>query len=382
MSLAYRQRLDLAVQHFVTWLEGQGLSLEDLLPDADAVNRVLVAYVQNVYDKGGAEWLGRYAILGIQDLNRDLRSKLRKAWDSMFAWHRLEGTKSRLPFRREVVQALCYFSILAALELDPGASVEWLLFGVILRTGFAALLRPQEIAGLATSHIKLPSGPEGRIFRSLTFGVIAIEEPKNKAVAARQQVRLVRDPSAVEWLRWACSFLPPGSRLWPFSRERLARCLKTSLRFFDLQDVGYTLGSLRAGGATHLLEAGYPVDMIKFAGGWAAERTLAHYLQEAESAATLLSLSPAAVLRLETALSSLGFLERPPGISPLELLNTWTLRKRRLCSLPLVSATCSPPAATCSYRTSPAQKLTPSEKTNPQARRSAQPSATSRPTKP
>ncbi len=382
MSLAYRHRLDLAVGHFARWLQGRGHALGDLLPDAEAMNRELVGYVQNIYDSGGAEWLGRYAILGVQDLNRDLRLKLRRAWDSMFAWHRLEGTKSRLPFRREVVQAMCYFSVLAALELEPAAAIEWLLFGVVLRTGFAALLRPQEIAALTTAHIKLPSGQKGRVFRSLTFGVIAIEEPKNKAVAARRQVRLVRDPAAVEWLRWACNHLPAGSKLWPFSRDRLAKCLKTALLFFDLQSAGYTLGSLRAGGATHLLETGHPVDSIKFSGGWAAERTLAHYLQEAESASTLLAFSRLAVLRLETALSSLDFLERPPDISPFELVTTWTRLKQRPCSLAPRSPTSSHPGATCSSLNLPLETSTPFAKTSPKERPSPRQSATSRPSRP
>ena len=53
MSLAYGQRLCVAVQHFACWLVGHGVALERLLPDADAMNRELIAYVQQVYNRGG-----------------------------------------------------------------------------------------------------------------------------------------------------------------------------------------------------------------------------------------------------------------------------------------------------------------------------------------
>jgi hypothetical protein len=133
VSLGYRLRRNKAVEALAVWLQGREVRFASLLFCVEELNFELVHYLQYLYDRGSAVWLGRYAILGLQDLNRDLRGKLRPAWDSVFSWHRLEGTQSRIPMRLEVMQALCHFSVVAALVLEPSAAVEWLLFGVDLR---------------------------------------------------------------------------------------------------------------------------------------------------------------------------------------------------------------------------------------------------------
>ena len=81
-----------------------------------------------------------------------------------------------------------------------------------------------------------------------------------------------------------------------------------------------------------MLESGWSVDSIKFAGGWTAEKSLSHYLQEAEAALTLLNLSPTAVARLEFCLDHLQMLDTPPNMGPLQLLAAWTRMKQLPCS--------------------------------------------------
>ena len=49
----------------------------------------------------------------------------------------------------------------------------------------------------------------------------------------------------------------------------------------ELQGVGFSLGSLRSGGATARFAASQNVAAIKFQGRWAAVRSLESYLQEA-----------------------------------------------------------------------------------------------------
>ncbi len=81
---------------------------------------------------------------------------------------------------------------------------------------------------------------------------------------------------------------------------------KIALAFFKLDKCGFSLGSFRVGGANNLLEQGLG------AGGWAAKCTLSHYLQEAEAAPTLLSLSAD---QPRTVLDCLALLESP-GLRP------------------------------------------------------------------
>ena len=63
-----------------------------------------------------------------------------------------------------------------------------------------------------------------------------------------------------------------------------------------------------------MLEQGIPVQTM-FSGCWASDKALACYLQEAESASTLLSLFRKQQHRLEIAINELSFLESPPAQS-------------------------------------------------------------------
>jgi len=144
-------------------------------------------------------------------------------------------------------------------------------------------------------------------------GVCTILDPKNRAFMGRLQARMIKDVGTLEWMLWYSARMVDSQFLWPYSERRFALCLHACLKFLGLDDLSLTPASLRAGGATDMLESGVPVQNIKFAGSWASDRSLACYLQEAEAAATLLSLNASQVSRLELALDSLNFLEAPPS---------------------------------------------------------------------
>lgn len=129
------------------------------------------------------------------------------------------------------------------------------------------------------------------------------------------QARMIKDVATLEWLLWYTAHMVDVQFLWHYSNQCFALCMQTCLKFLGLGSLSLTPASLRAGGATDMLESGVPVQNIKFAGSWASDRSLACYLQEAEAAATLLSLSPSQVSRLERALDSLNFLGSPPSRS-------------------------------------------------------------------
>ena len=92
-----------------------------------------------------------------------------------------------------------------------------------------------------------------------------------------------------------------------------------ALGFFGLSGLGFCCASFHAGGATGLLESGVPISQIKFSGCWASEKAMSAYLQEAESAATLLSIPDHAARRLEKFLRELSFAASPPTRRFLEL---------------------------------------------------------------
>ena len=134
---------------------------------------------------------------------------------------------------------------------------------------------------------------------------------------------------AVAWLAWLCEGLGNDDPLWGFSPYQFRSCLNDAARFFGIGNFGFGAASLRAGGATFLMEQGVPVGQIRFEGSWASERTLGAYLQEAAAAATLIQVTPQQAALIESCLADLSFARCPPAISFAQLLQTWTLDMQR-----------------------------------------------------
>ena len=320
LSLGYRRRLQVAVHMLESWANSNGFNLRGSIKSVKLINELLVSYCQFCYDSGKAYWVALYAVLGIQTIARALKGQLRAAFDSLQTWKLSMPIHSRLPLRHEIVVALSHYSIMAALSLDTGRAEVWLLFAGVLRLFFFGLLRPKEFLSLDRKDVRLPSAGA---FRNLSSGVVIVRDPKNRAHSGRLQARLLRDPACVAWLSWVLALLPDSSRIWPYSCEVFIQLFQRALSFFELGATGFSLGSFRAGGATALLESGMAISQIKFCGGWSADKTLCSYLQEAESALTLIQLSASAAHRLEKALTALSHLELPPPVAPATLLQQW-----------------------------------------------------------
>ena len=72
--------------------------------------------------------------------------------------------------------------------------------------------------------------------------------------------------------------------LWPSSAVVFRRVFDWALSRLQLAELRFTPAGLRAGGTTHLFRTGMPLSTVKYRGGWAADRTLAAYVQEGMAA--------------------------------------------------------------------------------------------------
>ncbi len=97
------------------------------------------------------------------------------------------------------------------------------------------------------------------------------------------------------------------------------------MAFLGLESLKLSPASFRAGGATALLEQGLPPNQILFRGGWTAESSLRSYLQEAEAAASYLSLEEPTVRRLEHLLKSYSACRWPPSVPYSRIREQWTI---------------------------------------------------------
>ena len=122
----------------------------------------------------------------------------------------------------------------------------------------------------------------------------------------------------MSWLTALYRDLEESQALWPFSpgafRHRFA-CLCNSLGLPTTGTqgkLGFTPASLRAGGATALLEATEDIDLVPRRGRWQNFRTLEIYIQELQAASVLPGLSPPVrnrILRLAAAAPNLHALD-------------------------------------------------------------------------
>ena len=309
LSPAYKGRLLQAGRLFLAWLARSGVAREQLWTDAALMNEVLISYVQGLFNGSSPLSLAVHTVLWVQTVHRPFKGRLRAAWDSVQSWRVKAPVVSRTPMPETVLRGFIAYGVMAALALEPSKAELWWRFLVLLQVGFHGLLRPKELLGLRRRHLKLPGGEDPLMPQ---LAVVCVEEPKNRAYMGRLQSRLVRSPVAVAWLSWMSAGMTDDEPLWPHTAWRFRCCLAQASEFFGLSRMRLTAGSLRAGGATHLLEQGSPVSSIRFAGGWASEKSLASYLQEAESASVLLQVTAAEARRLKWALSTFACLSRPP----------------------------------------------------------------------
>ena len=95
------------------------------------------------------------------------------------------------------------------------------------------------------------------------------------------QFALVEDPRAIAWLQWFCADLPSSAALVSDSSVKFRHVSTTLLQSLGIS--GFTLASLRTGGATQQFKDHRNLGRLQYAGRWSNEKTVRHYLQEALS---------------------------------------------------------------------------------------------------
>ena len=156
--------------------------------------------------------------------------------------------------------------------LEPDQAALWFAFGCCLRLGFFALLSPQEPYSRTRRCLQLPFN---NLLLSSPVGACKILDPENRAFMGRLQVRMFRDKVTIAWLQWYAAGMVPCQKLWPHSPITFSERLKVCSQFFGSVHLGFTPASMRAGGATYLLESGESLGNSRFMGSWASERSMA-----------------------------------------------------------------------------------------------------------
>ena len=147
---------------------------------------------------------------------------------------------------------------------------------------WGGLCRPGEILASRRADLVLPSD----VGCTLDHILLAIREPKTRYKAARHQVARVDQPDLMDAVTLAFKMLEPHEPLWTMSgstiRQRFAKLLEAvGLNSHTTRDVGgLDLASLRAGGATWMMEVSEDPDLVRRRGRWLTNRIMEVYVQQ------------------------------------------------------------------------------------------------------
>eukprot|EP00971_Amphidinium_carterae_P304380 6048934-Amphidinium_carterae.1 len=173
------------------------------------------------------------------------------------------------------------------LSLAVAATLKgWWRVAVALLLGFHLLLRPGELASLRRSDVLLPIDLGG----SWEYGVVKIAQSKTATRFTLLQAVTIEDPLILALLTSVIRDDPPRAPLLPGGLAGLQTRFTYLMCWLDCRRSGFTLASLRSGGATEYMLRTSNLGALQFRGRWTSSRTLQHYLQYGLSASTFVEL--------------------------------------------------------------------------------------------
>ena len=275
---------------FSQWLlEVTGRSLDEVLAekpfDTEGLVELLVSFGRDLYNSGRPYWHFSETINGLTARKPLIRRSCQAAWDLAFTWLSEEPSSHHVAMPPIVLMAI----------LATCLSWGWTREAGIFALAWGGLLRISEATLALRGNLIFPADA---LFMQ-TFILVRIDQPKTRGRAAKHQSAKLEPSDLVEVAALAFLQLPRSSRLWPFSNQTLRRRLDCILDRLGIPKSGQQgrsldLGSLRPGGATHLLQLTEDSELVRRRGRWASHKVMEIYLQEVSSSTFIMDLSETA----------------------------------------------------------------------------------------
>ena len=206
-------------------------------------------------------------LLGLQEVFPWARQAIGPGWRVASRWEQLEPSTPHAPVPLQVLTA----------SLVIAALWDWPHVLLSLFLGFYALLRPSDIVGLHRSDLSLPDEHDNPQLGLM----IRLRQPKRHVGGARVQYTRVDPEYLTPLISRLIRQMGRSERVWPASGQLLGRRWRMILSRLIPVPMSFSLGSLRAGGATFLFgELNEDLTRLAWRGRWRQINTLAHYVQE------------------------------------------------------------------------------------------------------
>ena len=275
---------------FAGWLLGQGKTFDGLVQvaksDADIANEQLILFGRWLYETGKPYSFYSETINLFSSECPSLRRLLQPAWDLAFSWLREEPPVHHTAMPWQVLTAMITISLLYG----------WVRVAGVLALSWGGLAGIGEVLSALRRDPVLPED----VGENLQYVLLAVKEPKTRFRTARHQSVKVDQPQLAQVVRLAFAALGPDERLWFLSGSALRNRFKKLLLALQLtpnilpgvRDLD--LGSLRAGGATWMMNVTENPDLVRRRGRWINNKVMEVYVQEV-SAVLFLPRLPAEV---------------------------------------------------------------------------------------
>ena len=272
-------RRDKLKDAFQGWLLSLDVSLEWFLvrskADPDFANEVLISYGQYLFREGKSYSAYSETLNMFTSLCPSLRRLLQPSWDLAFAWQREEPPVHHTAMPWQVIIALL------AISLTYG----WVDVAGAMALCWGGLARVGEVLEARRADLVLPNDTGGDV----AYALLSVHEPKTRFRGARHQALRVDQPQLLRTIVLAFASVPAGNKLWAFSGSTLRNRFKKLLAAAGLRPGicpgvrDFDMGSLRAGGATWLMNCTENPDYVRRRGRWITTKVMEIYVQEVSS---------------------------------------------------------------------------------------------------
>ena len=261
---------------FVVWTEELGVDLKSLLEHPnfhlEEINGLLSHYGRELYKAGKTYNVYAETINALGVRKPGLRRLLQQAWDVGYSWVKPEPSVHHIAMPIPILLSM----------LATAMMWGWTRVAAIIALGFGALLRPGEITGPFRKDLMLPSDVDDTI----GYALLSIREPKSRYTYARHQTAKLDSSDLLRVVMLGLKKLPDSARLWNYSPQTLRQRFKTLLVALglpsesSLAERALDLGSLRAGGATFIIQSVEDSELCRRRGRWSSMKMMGIYVQE------------------------------------------------------------------------------------------------------
>eukprot|EP00438_Fugacium_kawagutii_P020958 Skav211849 [mRNA] locus=scaffold305:925833:932175:+ [translate_table: standard] len=249
------------------------------------LEEVLSDYLQHLWEEGDTRTMGSYAVAALQFHKPSMKGHLKKAWNLLSLWGRLEQPQRATPLDPPMLFAFC------------GTLIEWQWTSLALLSvvGFSAFLRTGEMFHIRRKHVVLPR-------QAGQSAVIFLEDTKTSQRNQRMWEKVVLEEQvAINALTRLTENKQPNDLLVKESVQKFRELWKSVVSHLGLTEFHYLPYSLRRGGATSAYRNGATFDQLVEKGRWKHVQTARLYLDQGLQEATTLTVPSASLRKIRAA---------------------------------------------------------------------------------